>query len=536
MSEAETENKLTSGFRDEGRRYLKWGLFLFILLVILTGSSAVFVLSEKDAYAPYRLTYALDLISVLHPASYNPGQLIGRARKSIMEQLDRYSGYLEPAEMERVDEEFTGAYGGIGITVVSHRYGLLIMSVREDGPAGRAGIRTGDIIFMVDSTNLAESTAYSATFLLRGPENTPVEVKIARNEMQDTLHLKLIRERLSLIHIPYAGITDNGNLYVRIIDFETGAARDIRKTIDTLYLPQKDSVSGIILDLRGNPGGLLNEAREAADLFLDAGKLIVGVRGRSYWKDFSYYSTGRDMTDNIPMAIITDRGSASAAEILAGSLKFAGRAILVGDTTFGKGLVQEYAGLGDGSALRLTTSRYYFEGGVFLNDPDAEVIDSAAGIAPDYYIKLIDSYDFPLALENSFLMREFAASRQNDIIRYAPFSEADPFWLEDFYQYAEEHGFAYTSKTTEAAQAAKVTAALENHSDTVFDAIDRICTVSHEIDRGQFQHYQDYIKRRLYQIALEAEFGTEEAYRYAIIPYHQDIILAERLLSGADND
>jgi carboxyl-terminal processing protease len=532
LPEEELEDKMISNFRDESRRSLIWGLLLFAFLIIMNGAGAIYILSEKDVYIPYRMTYTLELLKVLYPESYNSGDLIKQARQSILDQLDRYSGYLEPAEMDRVDEEFTGAYGGIGITVVSHRRGLLIMSVREDGPAGRAGVKTGDIIFEVDSTNLADISAYRATYLLRGEENTPVEITIARNEMEDTLSLKLVREKLSLIHIPYAGITDNNNLYIRIIDFETGAAGDLEKTLDTLYINREDSVRGIILDLRGNPGGLLFEARHAADLFLDAGQLIVGIKGRSYWHDFSYYSTGRDMTDGLPLVIIVDRGSASAAEIMAGTLKFAGRALLVGDTTFGKGLVQEYSGLGDGSALRLTTSRYYFEGGVFLNDPEAEVPDSADGIAPDYYFKFIESHDFPLALENSFLMREFATSHQNDIIRYAPFSEAQPFWLEDFYDFAEEHGFHYQSKTTRIAENARITAALENFSDTILTAIDNICDISSEIDRMQFQRYQDYIEQRLYQIALESEFGTAEAYRYAIIPYRRDILLAEKLLAG----
>lgn len=509
-----------------------WGICLFVTLILLTSGTGIYLLSDKNIYLPLQITNTLELIRVTHPEIYNSGNLINRAQDAVLNELDRYSGLLEPRELDRVHEEFTGSYGGIGITVVGHDYGLMIMSVREDGPAGEAGIQTGDIIIKADSTDLANLTAYQSTYLLRGPEDSPLELAITRHQMTDTLKFNLIRKQLSLIHIPYAGITENRSLYIRIIDFEMGVSRELKNILDTFYLNNPDNVEQLILDLRGNPGGLLREAYRTADMFLNDGHLIVGVKGRSIWRNEEYYSTGLDITENLPIAVIVDRGSASAAEILAGSLRYANRAILVGDTTFGKGLVQEYTGLGDGSGLRLTTSRYYFEGEIYLNDPEAEVIDSAAGIPPDYYYLFEELKSFPTGLENSLLLREFAINNKEKIIQFAPFTESNPIWMDQFQSYLELNQFKYVSTIAGIANLTKQIIALSGHDKTYIDAIDRVCNLAQNDDKNQFEVYKDYIKRRLYQIALESEFGTTRAYRDAVLPYRGDIQFAEAMLKN----
>jgi len=509
-----------------------WGLALFMTLIFLTSGAGIFLLSDQNLYLPLQITNTLELISIMHPDKYNSSDLIKSAQNAIFEELDRYSGILEPRELDRVHEEFTGSYGGIGITVLGHDHGLMIMSVREDGPAGQAGIKTGDIIIKADSTDLAGLTAYQSTFLLRGIENTALQLSISRNQMTDTLTFELARKLLPLIHIPYAGITENRSLYIKISDFEMGLSRELRNILDSLYLNNPDSVGQIILDLRGNPGGLLREAYSTANLFLEDGHLIVGVKGRSIWHNEEYFSSGSDITGNVPLALIVDQNSASAAEILSGSLKYANRAILVGDTTYGKGLVQEFSGLSDGSGLRLTTSRYYFEGGIFLNNPEAEVIDSAAGIPPDYYFHFEEQQRFIIDLENSSLLREFAIDNKENIVRYAPFTEADPIWMNRFYDYLEENNFNYISTIAGIAYLTKQLITLSDYDQAYIDAIDRVCELAQNDDKNQFEVHKDYIKRRLYQTALESEFGTTRAYRDAIIPYRLDIQFAEMKLKN----
>jgi carboxyl-terminal processing protease len=526
------ENIIDRKHSNSSRRYTSWAVILFAALVVFIGGLSLFVISDKNIRYLQNFTASLELIGLLYPESFSAEMLIETAREAVFEELDRYSGYLEPEELRRVTEEFTGSYGGIGITVVPHGKGLMVMSVRESGPAGQAGMRTGDVIIQADSITLEKMSTYKATFLLRGEEGTSVTVTVARNHLKDTLEYALRRERFKLIHIPFAGVTENGNLYIRILDFEAGLTADLMDVLDSLYLKDRDSVTGVIVDLRGNPGGLLSEAVAASDLFLDKGYVIAGVRGRSRWQTREYCSSGRDVLNGLPLAVLISRGSASAAEITAGALKYARRAILIGDTTFGKGLIQEFRSLFDGSGVRLTTARYYFEGGVFINDPSLPELDDAVGIPPDYFIELIEDEPFPVGLESSLSMRDFAFENQDKILTYSPFTEASPVWLDSFFSYATRNDFRYESGLTELAKFVRDEIVYRDYSDETFAAIDRICRLSEEDDRSQFDKYKDYIKKRIYQIALETRDGFAESYREVVLPYRRDIVLAEKLLQS----
>ncbi|MCX6827482.1 MAG: S41 family peptidase [candidate division Zixibacteria bacterium] len=535
MSQAEAEAKIDKKGSDNNRTRRFWILTIFFLITVILCVLSFYILSDKELYYPYRLSFTLSLIKNFYPEAYDAGQMMALARDGVMEQLDRYSGYLEPEDFDRVNEEFTGAYAGIGITVAGHNSGLMVMSVREDGPAGQTGIKTGDIIIRVDTTEVAGMAPYRATFLLRGPVDTKLTVFIARNNMRDTLSFTLNRKKLKLIHLAYAGLTPNKYLYLRLLDFESGTAEDVRAALDSLYLNGNKSVKGIILDLRGNPGGLLGEAITVSDYFLNKGHLIVGIKGRSRWYQSEFYTSHRDLTNGLPMAIIVDRGSASASEIFAGAMKYAGRAVLVGDTTFGKGLVQEFDELYDGSALRLTTARYYFEGNIFLNDPKSPVKDSAAGISPDYYFKWMEDEPFPLWLENSLLLREYANLYQDAIISGPERLNDSLERLESFIGFIRKKNFDFESELTQTTQQAREEIKRGGYNEKTAAIISQIYRLAKQDDSAQSLHYKDYIEQRLYQIALETKFGFDTAYRKAILPYRQDILFAEEILAKRDD-
>lgn len=536
MSDKKTENLIENDAGSFSRRILFWSLGMFFSMLVIISGLLMFVLSEQDLYYTMNLNSSLSLIDHLYSDRTNGISLVNKARDAVFDELDRFSGYLEPSLFGRVTEEFSGSYGGIGITVVKHDRGLLIMSVREDGPAGNAGILTGDIIIRADTVNLENIGSYQATFLLRGDVGTEVGVVIARNNFADSLEFRLIREKLRLIHIPYAGITEKKSLYIRILDFESGLFEELKHILDSVYTKNKEIINGIILDLRGNPGGLLTEAVDVSDLFLEKGHLIVGVKGRSIWNRKEYFSTGDDIFEGLPTAVLIDRGSASAAEILGGALKYANRAVLIGDTTFGKGLVQQYRGFTDGSGIRLTTSRYYFEGGVFLNNPQAEIIDSATGIPPDYYYRSEEREPFPMYLESTGLLRNFAVEHVDEILASQPFTSDFPIWYKLFKKYAEANDFNYYSHFAILSKFLRDEIVYANYSDKTFKAIDNICRLAENDDLNQFEVYRDYIKRRLYQIALELKSGTEAAYREAIVPYRSEIILAEEIMYSRDGN
>jgi carboxyl-terminal processing protease len=488
-----------------------------------------FLLSDEDLTIPYEVESTLSLIRQIYPESYDASRMITLARDAVFGELDRYSGYLAPDELGRVEEEFTGSYGGIGIMVVGHRRGLLVMSVREDGPAGRAGMKTGDIIIKIDTVNTEDLDPYISSYYLRGPEGAPVDIVIARNNLTDTIEFKLNREKLRLTHLAYAGITANRSLYLRLLDFEAGAAEEFLAAIDSLYINRFDTIRGIIIDLRGNPGGLVNEAAAIANLFLPAGHLIVGVKGRSRWHQTAFYSNDDDIFGGLPMAVIVDRGSASASEIFAGAMKYTGRGFLVGDTTFGKGLVQEFDPLDDGSGLRITTARYYFEGDIFLNDPNSPVKDSAAGIPPDYYYQPIEYDPLPLRLGNSLLMRDYAMMHQDEIVSDSGFLMKNTGWYDGFMQYLKDSGFNYRSDLTRYILATIELLHFEGYQTETIAAMERFAARSQEDDDRQLENYREYIKQQLYQIALESKYGASIAYRKAVLPFRQDILLSERL-------
>ena len=513
------------------RRSLLLSAILAVTIVFLSGAMAVYVVADRDLRAALRLGAVASEIDQLYAGHIDRDQLIHSARQAMFEKLDRFSGYMDRRQFSQMSEEFSGGYGGIGISVLSHDLGLLIMSVREGGPAARAGLLTGDVIIAVDSLKLAGLSPNEASDRLRGPEGTKVKLDIFRPATSDTLSVELTRARIPLLHVPYAGMTPDSMLYIRVLDFESGASRDINDALDTLVVNGRHSPRGVILDLRGNPGGLLVEAYRTANLFLDKDKFIVGTDGRSRWNEERHYSTGPDLTNGLPMAILVDNGSASASEIVAGSLHQLGRALLVGDTTFGKGLVQGITQLSDGSGLRLTISRYYLEGGLYLNRFDSTLSDTGSGLAPDYPVKFVEREEFPLDIEMSLLLQKFANLHQDEIITASQILILPKLWVDRFRSFARDSGFIYTSSQTRSARLLVELAVVEQSTKPVLDAAVEILHKSQQDDMAQFDRYGEYIRTRLKQLAWERKYGTYREYADVIVQERPDIQYAAHLLT-----
>jgi len=514
------------------RKFFLLSMVLLALVVLIAGGMGVYVLSDPGIGQAY--TFARATLKIIERHGYDvvESDLIASARRAIFDRLDRYSSYVESAQFERLDEELTGHYSGIGITVIRHEQGLLIMSVRENGPAGETGLLTGDVIIAADSVALAGISADSATSLLRGEEGTSVLVRVFRPVTKDTVEVKITRRRIPLLHIPFAGCTPDSLVYIRLLDFEAGASEDVKSAFDSLINGKGHSPRprGLILDLRGNPGGLFAEAYETADLFLEEGAFIVGTDARSRWNEREFYATGTDLTDGLPLAIIIDRGSASSAEIVAGALKQAGRAVLVGDTTFGKGLVQGFTRFPDGDGLRLTIARYYFDNDLYLNDFDSTLNDTGHGLVPDYYFSSDETHPFVRALDYSLLLQQFANQHQDEIITAAEEGELKNDWLERFASFAKQNDFTYASTVTRLAELLADLAEIEQSSNDTKQATKRILDLARQDDQSQFRMHTDYIKMRLKQIAFERKFGAYRAYRDVIVPQRPVIRFASRVL------
>lgn len=347
--------------------------FVAVIAVVISGGSFCKSSAQEDnIYENLSLfTETMKKVQELYWTNVNTKDLIYGALKGMLSSLDRYSSFMTPEQYKEMKVETEGSFGGIGIEITLQDHLLTVVSPIEDTPAFRAGIKSGDKIIEINGEPTQKMTLEDAVRRLRGPKGTSVTVTIFREGLKEPKKFTLVREIILIKSVKYK-LIEPGYGYVRISQFQERTSSDLRNALNTLQ-KSGGELEGLILDLRYNPGGLLDEAIKVADLFLDSG-IIVSTDGRlesqkHIWKAES----GNDFT-KFNMIVLIDKGSASASEIVAGALRDNNRAVLFGNTSFGKGTVQTIYPLQDGSALRLTTAHYF--------TPNGESIEEK-GIKPD---------------------------------------------------------------------------------------------------------------------------------------------------------
>lgn len=302
--------------------------------------------------------------------------LIEAAIRGIIADLDPHSAFLDPTEFQDIRISTSGKYFGVGIEVGTDGDRIIVVTPVDDSPAARAGILAGDIILSVDGMAVGAADLGDTAGRMRGPAGTPVELELQRAGVSDPFTVKLHRGQIEVQSVR-AELLDGGDAYVRISHFTDATAHDLRKAIEELERQAGGPLAGLVLDLRSNPGGVLDTAVAVADTFLDGG-LIVSAEGRMADARFRINATPGDMLDGAPLTVLVNKGSASAAEIVAGALKDHGRATIIGTPTYGKGSVQTIMPLSDGNAIKLTTSRYYTPSGLSIH---------ARGVTPDVVVE-----------------------------------------------------------------------------------------------------------------------------------------------------
>lgn len=515
------------------RRDLVIAAFLAVLLLLLAGSMALYVLADPGLRVAMQLSAAVKTIDQVYVEPLDWQKLSSAGRDSMFAMLDPYSYPLDDEDLRQLDEEMEGSYVGIGISILPHDSGLLVMSTRERGPADQAGIKNGDIILKVDSLVLAELPQRQALRALRGEDQTAVSLLVYRPSSRDTLRLRVVRARIDFQHVPFAGFTTDSMLYIRMLDFESGATDDLEAALDSLRDLSRTKLRGLILDLRGNPGGLFSEAFATAGLFLPEGSFIVGTSGRSRWNESREFAGSGDMLDGSPMIILVDRGSASAAEIVAGALKQHGRARLVGDTTFGKGLVQGFTRYPNGGGSRLTISRYYLEGGLYLNDFDSTLHETGRGLAPDYIAALPDQSPFLQALDGTLLFEGFAQQHESRLVADSLTALEQRILLELFAAYCAEQKFTFDDRIATAARQVVAIAQVHEVSQPIRQLADSL--LARAITAGSDIYFVngDAVLYRLRYLAVERRFGQSAAYRRVVVRERPDILLAQQLLQAS---
>jgi len=362
------------------KKLLKFSALIFVSIsIVVVASIAV---SKQERAKRDELYKDIDLFSdafVIIQKDYveevEPKKLIYGALKGMLSTLDPHSQFMEPDIYNELKVDTTGEFGGLGIEITIKDGLLTVVTPIEDTPAWRAGLKAGDHIVKIDGELTRDITLMEAVKKMRGKPDTEVSLVILREGEEKLLDFKIIRQIIKIKDIKDARILEDGIGYIRLVEFRQNTPEDFKATIAKL---KEQGMDALILDLRNNPGGLLDVAVKVAENFLEKDKLIVSTRGRNDNQNIEFFSLNKKADLELPLAVLVNAGSASGSEIVAAALQDYQRAIIMGTATFGKGSVQTVIPLTDGSAIRLTTSKYF--------SPKGRVIQGK-GVEPDIVVQ-----------------------------------------------------------------------------------------------------------------------------------------------------
>lgn len=350
---------------------------LLILTLSCTGQAEISQEERESTYEQLELfANVLSILQEYYVEEINSQEIIEGAINGLLLSLDPHSSYLKADSFKELQNETQGSFSGIGIEITIRGGILTIISPIEGTPADKAGLKANDIIIKIDDKPTKEMTPEQAVQKLRGPKGSEVTISVHRDGWEELKDFKIIRDVIPL-HSVKSFFLEPGFAYTRITTFQSHTTKDYKEALRALMKEQP--IKGLILDLRNNPGGLLNQAVSISDVFLDDG-LIVYTKGRTKEQNMSFSANENGIDSEFPLVVLVNEGSASASEIVAGALQDHKRAVIIGSRTFGKGSVQTLVPLPDGAGIRMTTARYYTPLGRSIQ---------ATGITPDIEIPFI---------------------------------------------------------------------------------------------------------------------------------------------------
>ena len=316
----------------------------------------------------------LEKINQEYVEEIDQSEVMDSAINGILQSLDPYSSYMSPEIFEETQIETSGEFGGLGIEVSMEAGVVKIITPIDDTPASKAGVKAGDYIVRINGEQVQGKTLMEAVNLMRGPVGTSIEITIRRKGLKKAKIFKITREIIEIKSV-VSELKDKKVGYLRLRSFNENSDTQLKKEISKLEKNEK--LVGYILDLRNNPGGLLSQAVKISDFFLDDGE-IVSTKGRKSRENRKFFARKGDRINGKPLIVLVNRGSASASEIVAGALQDQKRAVLLGETTYGKGSVQSIIPLKNRGAIRLTISKYYLPSGKSISD---------IGVSPDIKVE-----------------------------------------------------------------------------------------------------------------------------------------------------
>ena len=448
---------------------------IFLLFVVLSFGFNSFIYGQANKN--FEISKSIDIYNSLfkelnlnYVEDIDPGKLNETAIIAMLQELDPYTVFVPESQIEDMRLMTTGEYGGIGSLIQQMGEYVIISEPYEGFPAQKAGLIPGDIILEINDMDAVNRTSSEISELLKGVPGSEVKLKVRRTGSDQPMDVKLIREKIKLDNIPYSTVLNNSIGYILLTGFTQKAASEFKEIF--VKMEAEHQLRGLIIDLRGNGGGLLNEAVDIANLFVNKNELIVSTKGKSPDRTSVHRTRFAPVDLNIPIVVLVNEGSASASEILAGSLQDLDRAVIVGQKTFGKGLVQNVVPLSYNTQLKITVAKYYIPSGrciqaidyshkkenggkipdslvsTFKTKAGRKVFDNG-GIMPDITIEPLDFSPVSAHLYTSNLFFKYANKFAFEHKEIAPVSEFDitDEIYDDFMKFVAEQGFTYTTES-----------------------------------------------------------------------------------------
>lgn len=451
--------------------------FLIVTAAVLVAGISLF--SFTNDQKNFEIAKNLDIyytlfreLNTFYVDEINPNKLVKTSIDKMLESLDPYTNYISEADVEDFRFMTTGEYAGIG-ALISKQNGVIVIAEPYEGfPAQKYGLKAGDIILEVEGKATATMSTEDVSNLLKGPAMKPVKLKIQRPEEKKPFDLEVVREKITIEAVPYYGMLDEKTAYIRLSNFTQNCSEEVKKAY--LDLKKQHNPESLVLDLRSNPGGLLIEAVQIMNLFVPKGVEIVSTRGKVKEWDNVYKATQAPVDTTVRIAVITNRGSASASEIIAGAMQDLDRGLVIGTRTFGKGLVQATRELSYNTKLKVTTAKYYVpsgrciqaldythrnEDGSVGNVPDSLISEfktkngrkvyDGGGVVPDIKVEQENLSNLSVELVTRFMVFDFAtrfAARNPSIPQPEAFKISDVVY-DEFVKFVKEHDFKYDSET-----------------------------------------------------------------------------------------
>lgn len=542
--------------------------FISVLVVVVP----MFFYAYKDSGDKYfQIAKNLDIFATLfkevntyYVDEVNPSDLMREGIDAMLESLDPYTQYIPENKIEDYRTMTTGQYGGIG-SIIGNRDGkIMILMPYEGFPAQKAGLKIGDEIIAVDGKDVTGKDTEEISTLLKGQSGTEVKITIRRYGKEEPLDVSLTREKISISNVPYYGMVTDSVGFIKLEDFTSDASSEVEKALKAL---KDKGAKKLILDLRGNPGGLLSEAVNISNIFVPKGREIVSTKGKvSEWNK-TYKALNNPVDTDIPLIVLTSNSSASASEIVSGVMQDYDRGVLVGRQTYGKGLVQATRPLSYNSKLKITTAEYYIPSGRCIQSvdyseeekEDGEQIDDSLrikfetkngrtvfdrdGIKPDVTVEDQEYKKITQTLIEEGLIFDYATRfyYEHDSIAPAKSFEISDKQYNDFKTWLKDKKYDYTTKVEKNIDELIKNAKKEKYYDSIKNRIDSLHRkVKHnkEEDLANFKAeiievLEKEITSRFYlkKGAIEASFDEDEDINEALELFHK-MPEYKRILAG----